>query len=169
MIILDVREKEEFQAEHVAESISCPLSQFDLLAPGIIRGLKDEQITVMCRSGKRANLALNELKKIDPNHHKYSVYDGGILKWKSEGKPLQSVTITTVPVMRQVLMVASTMLLVSFFGYHIIHPGFIYLTLLVGVGLGLAGFFGFCPMMIMLQKMPWNNKKAVVCPVVAKT
>ena len=33
MIILDVREREEFEAEHISNSISCPLSQFDFMAP----------------------------------------------------------------------------------------------------------------------------------------
>ena len=41
MVILDVREKEEFEAEHIPESISCPLSQFDMLVPGILKNTKD--------------------------------------------------------------------------------------------------------------------------------
>jgi hypothetical protein len=36
----------------------------------------------------------------------------------------------------------------------------------VGLGLIVAGATGFCPMVIMLAKMPWNqaSKKANCCP-----
>ena len=63
MVILDVREKEEFQAEHVAESLFCPLSQFDLLAPGILKNIKESEVVIMCRTGNRATMAINELRR----------------------------------------------------------------------------------------------------------
>ena len=65
MIILDVREKEEFEAEHVPESICCPLSQFDLMAPGILKGIQDKEVVIMCRTGNRAKMAMNEMNKFN--------------------------------------------------------------------------------------------------------
>jgi len=79
MIILDVREKEEFEAEHVPESICCPLSQFDLIAPGILKGIEDKDVLIMCRSGNRAKMALNEIKKINTELHRFSIFEGGII------------------------------------------------------------------------------------------
>lgn len=161
MIILDVREKEEFEAEHIPESISLPLSQFDMLAPGIVKNLKGSEVTVMCRSGNRSRMALDNLKKLDFEQHKFTSYEGGIVRWKSEGKPVQGQG-ASFPIMRQFQIVVSTLIFLAFLGAHFIHPSFIYLALFVGLGLALAGYTGFCPMMSVLYKMPWNNRKKTV-------
>lgn len=158
MIILDVREKEEFEAEHVPDSICCPLSQFDTLAPGILKNLKDSDVVIMCRTGNRAKMAMNELKKLELNIHKFKVYEGGILKWKNENKPIRGKG-SVFPIMRQVQIVASSLIFLAFLGQAFIAPSFIYLALFVGGGLAVAGWSGLCPMIFILQKMPWNNRK----------
>ena len=167
MIIFDVREKEEFEAEYIPESICCPLSQLDLLAPGILKNIKDSEILIMCRSGNRATIALNELKKFDVGQHKFTVYDGGILKWKNEGKEIAGKG-PLFPIMRQVQIVASGMIFFAFLGSKYIAHDFVYLALFVGFGLALAGYTGICPMVFILQKMPWNNKKVASCNVTNK-
>ena len=168
MIILDVREKEEFEAEHIPDSILCPLSQFDLLAPGILKSLKNEDVTIMCRTGNRAKMAMNELKKHEADHLTFKVFEGGIQKWKIEGKPVRGKG-AVFPIMRQVQIIASSMIFLAFLGASFIAPNFIYLALFVGFGLALAGYTGFCPMVYILQKMPWNNKRITSCDVSNKT
>jgi rhodanese-related sulfurtransferase len=168
MIILDVREKEEFEAEYIPDSICCPLSQFDLLAPGILKNIKDSDILVMCRSGNRAKMALNELKKFDVAQHRFTVFEGGILKWKNDGKIIVGKG-SVFPIMRQVQIVASSMIFFAFLGSKFISHDFVYLALFVGFGLALAGYTGFCPMVFILQKMPWNNKKTSSCNVTNNT
>lgn len=158
MIILDVREKEEFEAEHVPQSISCPLSQFDVLISGILKNIKEEEIILMCRTGNRAKMAITELKKYDSNHLNFTYYEGGLNKWKEQGKPINGKG-SVFPIMRQVQIVASSMIFFAFLGEKFISPNFIYLALFVGFGLALAGYTGYCPMVQILQKMPWNNKK----------
>jgi rhodanese-related sulfurtransferase len=158
MVILDVREKEEFAAEFIPESICCPLSQFDLMAPGILKNIKDSEIIIMCRTGNRAKMALNELKKFDFNQHKFSVFNGGIIEWKAQGKNVEG-NGSVFPIMRQVQIVASSMIIVAFAASKFLSHDFVYLALFVGFGLALAGYTGFCPMVAILQKMPWNNKK----------
>jgi rhodanese-related sulfurtransferase len=161
MIVLDVREKEEFEAEHIPGSICCPLSQFDLLAPGILKSIKDSEVLLMCRSGNRAKLALNELKRFDVDQHKFTVFEGGILKWKGEGKDITGAG-AGLPIMRQVQIVASTMIFLAFIGSQLFAHEFVYLALFVGFGLALSGYTGFCPMVFILQKMPWNSKKVTL-------
>ena len=158
MVILDVREKEEFQAEHVAESLFCPLSQFDLLAPGILKNIKESEVVIMCRTGKRATMAINELKKFDLGSHQFTTYEGGLVQWKKEGKPVIGLS-SVFPIMRQVQIVASSMIFLSFLAAKFISADLVYLALLPGFGLALAGYTGICPMVYLLQKMPWNNKK----------
>ncbi len=158
MVILDVREKNEYEAEHIPDSICCPLSEFDLVAPGILKNMKDSEVVVMCRSGKRAEIALNEIKKLDVNHNRFSSYEGGIIKWKKEGKALRGKG-SIFPIMRQLQIAASSMIFLAFLGATFIHPHIVYLALFVGFGLALAGYTGICPLVSMLQKMPWNSKK----------
>lgn len=165
MVILDVREKEEFEAEHVPESICCPLSQFDLMAPGILKSIQDKEVVIMCRSGNRAKMALNELKKFDVDQDKFTYYEGGIIRWKNEGQAVRGKG-SVFPIMRQVQIVASTMIFMAFLGAKYVATDFIYFALFVGFGLALAGYTGFCPMVFILQKMPWNNKK---CSTTAST
>lgn len=168
MIIVDVREKEEFEAEHVPESISLPLSQFDLLAPGLLKTLKGNEVSIMCRTGNRAKMALTEFKKLDSQLNGFTCYEGGIVQWKKEGKDVNGKK-SIFPLMRQVQIVASTMIFLAFLGFHFIAPGFIYLALFVGGGLALAGYTGFCPMALILQHMPWNNKKTKECSAESKS
>ena len=61
--------------------------------------------------------------------------------------------------MRQVQIVASSMIFLSFLAANFISADLVYLALLPGFGLALAGYTGICPMVYLLQKMPWNNKK----------
>ena len=162
MVILDVREREEFEAGHVPESICCPLSQFDLMAPGILKNIKESDVVIMCRTGIRAKMALNELKKFDVDQHKFTCYEGGMLQWQAQGKAVKGKG-SIFPLMRQVQIVASSMIFFAFLASKFINPDFVYLALFVGFGLALAGYTGFCPMAQILQKMPWNNKKINDC------
>jgi rhodanese-related sulfurtransferase len=162
MVILDVREKEEYEAEHIPGSIFCPLSQFDLHAKGILKNIKESDVIVMCRSGKRAKMALDELKKHDASHLNFTCFEGGILQWKSEGKPVVAQGKAPLPIMRQVQIGASSMIILAFAGSHFIAHDLVYLALFVGFGLALAGWTGICPMVSLLQKMPWNKKSGAV-------
>ena len=112
----------------------------------------------MCRSGNRAKMALNELKKFNVDHHKFTVYEGGIIQWKGEGKQVKGKG-SVFPVMRQVQIVASSLIFLAFLGSRFIAHDFVYLALFVGFGLATAGYTGFCPMVHILQMMPWNKKK----------
>jgi rhodanese-related sulfurtransferase len=163
MVILDVREKEEFQAEHIPESICCPLSQFDLMIPGILKHLNtSEEVIVMCRSGNRAKMAINELKKYNVDLSRFKCFEGGILQWKAQGNNVKG-SGAIFPIMRQVQIVASSLIFLAFALSRWFSPDFVYLALFVGVGLAIAGYTGFCPMVQILQKMPWNNRKPMDC------
>ncbi len=63
-------------------------------------------------------------------------------------------------VLRQVHLVAASMVFFAFFGAHFIHPNLIYLALLVGVGLTISGSTGVCPMALLLERLPWNKGKS---------
>lgn len=161
MIILDVREKEEFEAEHIPGSVLCPLSQISTVAPGILNHIPATEIVLMCRTGNRAELAQKELMKLGASHT-YSIYEGGILKWKKEGKAVNG-SGGVFPIMRQVQIFASSMIFIAFLLSHYVQHDFVYVALFVGFGLAMAGWTGFCPAAKVLQFMPWNKKSSAAC------
>ena len=85
LVLLDVRTVEEFESGHIRNSINIPheilLSNIDLVSE-----YNDEQLVVYCRSGKRASLVIEVLKK----HGFTNVVDieGDILAWSQSNYPL---------------------------------------------------------------------------------
>lgn len=67
-IIIDVRTKEEYEDNHLVDSINIPYDTID----ENIGVEKDKVIFVYCRSGNRSNIASETLKKLG-----YNVYDLG--------------------------------------------------------------------------------------------
>lgn len=160
MLILDVREKEEFEAEHIPGSVFCPLSQLHTLAPGILGNIPGREVTVMCRTGVRAKLAIEELRKISTTHT-FVCYEGGILNWKKNGREILG-SGGVFPIMRQVQILASTMIFAAFLLSSLLkNTNFQFLALFVGFGLAMAGWTGFCPAAKILQMMPWNRRSSL--------
>ena len=85
LVLLDVRTVEEFKSGHIRNSINIPheilLSNIDLVSE-----YNEEQLVVYCRSGKRASLVIEVLKK----HGFTNVVDieGDILAWSQSNYPL---------------------------------------------------------------------------------
>jgi len=158
-IIIDVREKDEFCKEHIENSILLPLSDLNILAPGILAPIKDQNLLLLCRSGNRAKLALNQIQSLDLKIKNISVYEGGILNWKKQGHPVIRFQKSTLPLMRQVQIAAGFLIITSVLLSIFVDPKWIGLGLFVGCGLTFAGLTGFCGMAILLSKMPWNQTK----------
>ncbi|MDQ7072826.1 MAG: rhodanese-like domain-containing protein [Gammaproteobacteria bacterium] len=85
-IFLDIREKDEFNKEHIADSTSMPLSTLaDNLA-----SLKDKSqpIILVCASGQRSRSAAKQLKQ--NGFTEIYVLTGGLNSWKEAKLPLFS-------------------------------------------------------------------------------
>ena len=86
LVLLDVRTVEEFKSGHIRNSINIPheilLSNIDLVSE-----YNDEPLVVYCRSGKRASLVIEVLKK----HGFTNIVDieGDILAWSQSNYPLE--------------------------------------------------------------------------------
>lgn len=106
-VTIDVRERDEFDAEHVEHSINLPLSEFARVAPGVLRQLEGKSVVIMCRSGNRANLALQQIQSLGRfNLPDIKVYSGGLLEWKRQGLPTSCLKKGHIPIMRQVQLIA---------------------------------------------------------------
>jgi rhodanese-related sulfurtransferase len=156
-VILDIREKSEFEKENISNSIHLPLSELKEKARETLTHIQADEILVMCRSGMRANMALNVLQEFDDLKHNYKVYQGGIIRWKSEGKPTNRRSIAeTFSLNRQVHLVAFLILITGLL-FSEQHSFFKVLPFLVSFGLALDAFTGFCPMRKFLNLAPWNK------------
>ena len=69
------------------------------------------------------------------------------------------------PLNRQVQLVAGLMALSGAVLAVTVNPAWVFLSGFVGFGLMVAGATDFCPMAILLAKMPWNqgSKKTSCC------
>lgn len=68
------------------------------------------------------------------------------------------VKLCNLPTMRQTFVVASLIIILGYILGYFVHPGFMVLPLMVAGGLMFSGVVGFCPMVHIVQKMPWNKK-----------
>ncbi|PIT99493.1 MAG: hypothetical protein COT74_10865 [Bdellovibrionales bacterium CG10_big_fil_rev_8_21_14_0_10_45_34] len=157
-VIIDVREQDEYKAERIENSINLPLSHFATVAPGALSNFMDSKVIIMCRSGKRAELAMGQARQLgfEPAGG-FEVYSGGILKWKQQLRPVISGVKHHLPILRQTHLAAG---LIALFGAILgftVHPGFFLMSGFVGLGLTVAGATGLCLMSEILAKMPWNK------------
>jgi rhodanese-related sulfurtransferase len=155
-LIIDVREIDEYNAEHIDGSIPIPLSTFRTTAPAILNSFPTADVTVMCRSGKRALLAIDEARALGFSQQ-FQIYDGGILEWKKKGLPTTAANASHFPIMRQVQITAGLLVTLSVLASRIWFPNAIWVAGFVGVGLTFAGVTGFCGMAKILKQMPWNS------------
>ncbi|MCB0390055.1 MAG: rhodanese-like domain-containing protein [Bdellovibrionales bacterium] len=157
-VIIDVRERDEFDAEHIKNSINVPLSTFSSQAPGILTQFMDRKVVIMCRSGNRAKMAKQQALQLgfSPDAG-YSIYEGGIIKWKSEGKETIAQKKGHLPLLRQTHLIAGMMAFVGVLLGYTVHNGFFALSGFVGLGMTFAGATGNCLLSNFLAFAPWNK------------
>jgi rhodanese-related sulfurtransferase len=88
MLLIDVREPHEYEAERIHGALLYPLSTFDPLA---LPDPKGRQIVLQCGSGMRSAKAVAICEKAGLSIDSH--LQGGIQAWKAAGLP----TITTDP------------------------------------------------------------------------
>jgi rhodanese-related sulfurtransferase len=80
--LVDVREPNEFAAEHIAGAINVPLSGFDPSALPQVAGC----VTVLqCAGGKRSAMALDRCAAVEASADTHLA--GGLGAWKAAGLP----------------------------------------------------------------------------------
>ncbi|OGR41216.1 MAG: hypothetical protein A2X35_07415 [Elusimicrobia bacterium GWA2_61_42] len=158
-VILDVREQDEFAAAHVQGSVCVPLSRFAQAAPGVLQSMLGKKILIMCRSGKRAGLALEQISQLGfGGQVSAEVYQGGILEWARQGKPVVSRKAEPLSLARQVRLTAGLGVLASaVLGFGLDQRAF-FAAALIGADLALAGLTGSCQLEKLLAALPWNKQ-----------
>ncbi len=152
-ILLDVREPDEHAAERIAGATLNPLSKFD---PAFIPSAPGKKLIVHCRSGKRSSDACTRLAGAG-RANVFSL-EGGLEAWKAAPLPIQkSASAPAISIMRQVQLVAGSIVVTAAVLAWLVSPWFILLSGFIGAGLMFSGATGTCGMAAVLSRMPWNR------------
>ena len=76
-VLLDVREKDEYEEEHIPESVNIPLSNLEKIQD--MHYAKDTPLFVYCHSGRRSGAAVMMLRGLGYTNAKNI---GGIMHYK---------------------------------------------------------------------------------------
>lgn len=151
-LIIDVREPEEFNAEHVPNSINIPLSQLAKEIPKICENLSSNKIIFLCQSGNRAKKALSIWNK--NSNISACTFEGGLFQWKIESGLIVK---NKLPIMQQVQLVIGIIIFTFSILTYVFSIYFLIPILLIGIGLSISGLTGFCGLAHLLRRMPWNS------------
>jgi rhodanese-related sulfurtransferase len=83
ILLIDVRTLEEFQTGHLAGAVHVPLAEIVKAGGGaqIRNQLADRQLIVYCRSGRRSQVALEQLRSVGITGQSLS---GGLIEWRQQ-------------------------------------------------------------------------------------
>jgi hydroxyacylglutathione hydrolase len=82
--ILDVRERDEWEAGHIPDSFFTPYHDIDALPPGLD---PDRPVAVICASGQRAAVGASLVQRFGASTVLH-VVDGGVGTWARNGYPI---------------------------------------------------------------------------------
>lgn len=149
--LIDVREPSEHAGEKIANSQLMPLSRFNAaeLSP-------DESFVLYCQTGNRSAEAAQHL--FAAGFERVVHLDGGIMAWKQAGLPTLVNKNAPISLMRQVQIVAGTLILTGTLLGAFVAPGFLFLSGFVGAGLLFAGVSNTCMLARLLARLPYNQR-----------
>jgi rhodanese-related sulfurtransferase len=149
-VLVDIREADEHAREHVPGARSNPLSR---LTP--VDSPAGKVVIFHCRSGART--AASAVRLAGAASGEAYVLEGGLDAWKKAGLPVAIDRRQPIEIMRQVQIVAGSLVLLGIVLGVWVAPAFLGLSAFVGAGLAFAGISGWCGMARMLALMPWNR------------
>ncbi len=151
-VFVDVRTTAEYKAEHIKGVQNIPLDEIK----SRLEELKSyKKIYLHCQSGTRCRKAFENIQASLQNQS-ILIFTGGIEAWKEAGLPLTQ-NRKIIPIMRQVMITAGSLILIGFILFVLECSAGVYLMAFVGAGLLFAGITGWCGMARLLGLMPWNN------------
>jgi rhodanese-related sulfurtransferase len=89
LLILDVRTAKEFAEGHVPGAVNIPHDELASRLPGL-EAQRGSDVVVYCRSGRRAEIALDLLAKA--GFERLSHLEGDFLAWSAADRPVETPT-----------------------------------------------------------------------------
>ena len=152
-VLVDVREPGEYAGERIAGSTLEPLSRFN---PENLPDTNGKQLVLHCQTGNRSAKAAEKL--FASGFDQVTHLAGGLNAWKDAGLPTLSNKNAPISLMRQVQIVAGSLILLGTLLGVFVSPWFLLLAGFVGAGLTFAGISGSCLMAMLLAKLPYNQR-----------
>lgn len=84
-VVVDVREKKEFESGHIVDSLNIPLAKLKQRLKEL-KKYKEKPIIVVCKLGQHSGEAAKQL--MEAGHTEVYKLSGGITEWKSQSLPL---------------------------------------------------------------------------------
>lgn len=84
-VVLDVRDKKEFDAGHIVDSVNIPLAKLKQRVTELKKH-KDKPVLVVCKLGQHSGDAVKTLE--EAGHSEVIRLSGGVTEWKSQSYPL---------------------------------------------------------------------------------
>lgn len=147
---IDVRSASEFAAGHVPGAVNIPMDQIEVRLDDL---RPDLPLVLICQSGERARMTAALL---GPCRTDVTVLEGGTRAWLKTPLPVVVSTKTRMALERQVRLGAGLLVVIGAVLALLVDPRWLFFSGFVGLGLTFAGLTDFCPMAIVLGKMPWN-------------
>lgn len=152
--LIDVREPGEYAGEHIPGATLVSLSSFN---PGKIPQDDPTKVVLYCRTGNRSTMAAQKL--LDAGFPSVTHLKSGMSAWKEAGYPTQINRNAPISLMRQVQIVAGSLVFLGTVLGAFVSPGFLILSGFVGAGLMFAGITDTCMLGMLLAKLPYNQQK----------
>jgi rhodanese-related sulfurtransferase len=150
--LIDIRSPAEFAREHVPGSLNIPQEQLATAA------LPAGPLIFTCRSGARTGGCAHQIaERAGPDA---VILGGGLAAWSAAGLAVDIDRSQPIDLMRQVQIVAGSLVLIGVLLGALVSPAFFGLSAFVGAGLTFAGLSGWCGMARLLALMPWNQQPA---------
>lgn len=159
-VLFDIREQDEYAREHIPGAIALPMTKFDtevLLGAslGALPGDREKVGVFHCNSGNRTQLSANFI--LSSGFAEIYHLGGGITAWKKAKLPTVVNRKAPISLMRQVQIVAGSLVVLGVLLGLAFSPWFIVLSAFVGAGLAFAGLTGTCAMASILGRLPFNR------------
>lgn len=151
--LIDIRGADEHARERIPGALNLPVERIaDLPCDG-------RPVVFHCRSGMRTEANAGRLAAAAGTASAY-ILDGGIDAWRAAGHATIADRSQPLEIMRQVQIVAGSLVLAGVLLGLFVAPAFLGLSAFVGAGLTVAGITGWCGMARLLRVMPWNRRAA---------
>lgn len=150
--LIDVREPVEHAEMHIPGARLIPLGELQRRVSEISRDLP---VVIHCRSGKRGEAALATLKAL--GFTEVVNLAGGILAWRDAGMAVARADKKVFPLMQQVQLIIGLGTLAGAILAMTVDPAWIWLCVVFGAGVSIAGATGWCALAMLVSRMPWNR------------
>lgn len=84
-IVVDVRDKKEFESGHIVDSINIPLAKLDQRVTEL-KKYQDKPVIVVCKLGQHSGDAAKKIQAA--GHEQVFKLSGGVTEWKAQSMPL---------------------------------------------------------------------------------